>query len=84
MSDAATDPRALLGEWEFDRVVDDHLADERIGVVGTAEFTLEDDGAVRWAEQGVSELIWGVPDKSEDEVLTYLDKLAGRLQLSPA
>jgi probable F420-dependent oxidoreductase len=36
-----------------------------------------------WAEAGVSELIWGVPDKSEDEVLTYLDKQAGRLGLAP-
>jgi hypothetical protein len=34
-----------------------------------------------WAEAGVSELIWGVPDKPEDEVLAYLDKLAGRLGL---
>ena len=34
-----------------------------------------------WAEAGVSELIWGVPDKSEDDVLTHLDKLAGRLEL---
>lgn len=32
-----------------------------------------------WAEAGATELIWGVPDKSEDEVLTYLDKLAARL-----
>ena len=37
---------------------------------------------MRWAEQGVSELIWGVPDKSEDEVLVHLDKMAGRLGLS--
>jgi len=37
-----------------------------------------------WAEAGVSELIWGVPDKSEDEVLAYLDKHATRLGLSPA
>ena len=37
---------------------------------------------MRWAEQGVSELIWGVPDKSEDEVLAHLDKMAGRLGLS--
>lgn len=34
---------------------------------------------VAWEGAGVTELIWGVPDKSEDEVLTYLDKLAGRL-----
>ncbi|HCB07000.1 MAG TPA: LLM class F420-dependent oxidoreductase [Nocardioides sp.] len=38
---------------------------------------------IRWAEQGVSELIWGVPDKSEDEVLAHLDRLAGRLGLTP-
>ena len=39
---------------------------------------------IAWAEAGVSELIWGVPDKPEDEVLTHLDKMAGRLGLSPA
>ena len=32
-----------------------------------------------WAEAGAGELIWGVPDKSPDEVLSYLDRLAGRL-----
>jgi probable F420-dependent oxidoreductase len=37
-----------------------------------------------WAEAGVSELIWGVPDKSEDEVLASLDRLAGRLGLVAA
>jgi probable F420-dependent oxidoreductase len=35
-----------------------------------------------WAAAGASELIWGVPDKSEDEVLAYLDRLAGRLNPS--
>jgi probable F420-dependent oxidoreductase len=39
---------------------------------------------MRWAEQGVSELIWGVPDKSEDEVLAHLYKMAGRLGLTPS
>jgi probable F420-dependent oxidoreductase len=32
-----------------------------------------------WAEAGATELIWGVPDKPEDEVITYLDKLTARL-----
>lgn len=32
-----------------------------------------------WAAAGAAELIWGVPDKPEDEVLAYLDRLAGRL-----
>ena len=37
---------------------------------------------IAWAEQGATELIWGVPDRSEDEVLASLDRLAGRLGLS--
>lgn len=38
---------------------------------------------VRWAEQGVSELIWGVPDKAPDEVIASLDRMADRLGLQP-
>ena len=38
----------------------------------------EDDLAT-WFEAGADELVWGVPDASEAEVLTYLDKLAARL-----
>lgn len=34
-----------------------------------------------WMGAGASELIWGVPDSEESAVLTYLDKLAGRLGL---
>lgn len=32
-----------------------------------------------WERTRVSELIWGVPDASEDEVLGHLDKLAARV-----
>lgn len=35
-----------------------------------------------WAGARASELIWGVPDTDEATVLTYLDKLAGRLGLT--
>ena len=38
------------------------------------------DDLVGWAAAGATELIWGVPDKSEDEVLAYLDRLAARLR----
>ena len=38
----------------------------------------EEDFAA-WSAAGVDELIWGVPDKPEAEVLAYLDRLAGRL-----
>ncbi|WP_205471285.1 LLM class F420-dependent oxidoreductase [Nocardioides sp. SYSU D00038] len=37
-----------------------------------------------WAEAGATELIWGVPDRSPDEVLASLDRLAGRLGLAGA
>ncbi|WP_309646985.1 LLM class F420-dependent oxidoreductase [Nocardioides sp.] len=34
-----------------------------------------------WAEAGATDLIWGVPDTSRDEVMVYLDKLTARLGL---
>jgi len=47
-------------------------------------FKPDPDDIMRWAEQGVSELIWGVPDAEEDVVLGSLDRMAGRLGLTPA
>jgi probable F420-dependent oxidoreductase len=47
-------------------------------------FRPNPDDLVAWADAGVSELIWGVPDSSPADVLSYLDKLAGRLRLAPA
>jgi len=47
-------------------------------------FKPDPDDLMRWAEQGVSELIWGVPDAEEDVVLGSLDRMAGRLGLTPA
>ncbi len=48
-----------------------------IRVLIAAKPTPDDFAA--WADAGASELIWGVPDKTPDEVLAYLDRLAGRL-----
>jgi probable F420-dependent oxidoreductase len=36
-----------------------------------------------WADARASDVIWGLPDKPEPEVLAYLDRLAGRLGLTP-
>lgn len=47
------DPRDLLGDWSFERVVDDHLAGELLHVTGTTTLSAADGGAVRWAEEGV-------------------------------
>ena len=37
------------------------------------------DDLAGWEAAGATELIWGMPDASEAEVLGYLDKLAGRI-----
>ncbi|MDG3010656.1 LLM class F420-dependent oxidoreductase [Rhodococcus sp. D2-41] len=36
----------------------------------------------RWAELGVTEVVYGLPDKPEDEVLAYLDRLSAKLGLA--
>ncbi|GCD91037.1 LLM class F420-dependent oxidoreductase [Nocardioides sp. LS1] len=36
-----------------------------------------------WAAAGATELIWGVPDAGPEVVEAYLDKLAGRLGVTP-
>lgn len=56
----------------------DGLPDIRVLIA----FKPDPDELMTWAEQGVSELIWGVPDRAEDEVLASLDRLAGRLGIS--
>jgi alkanesulfonate monooxygenase SsuD/methylene tetrahydromethanopterin reductase-like flavin-dependent oxidoreductase (luciferase family) len=33
----------------------------------------------RWAELGVTEVLFGLPDKSADEVTAYVERLAGKL-----
>jgi probable F420-dependent oxidoreductase len=45
-------------------------------------FKPDPEDLMAWAEAGATELIWGVPDKAEAEVLGSLDRLAGRLGLS--
>ena len=57
----------------------DGLPDIRVLIA----FRPDPDDLARWAEQGVSEFIWGVPDKSPDEVLGSLDRMAARLGIQP-
>jgi probable F420-dependent oxidoreductase len=45
-------------------------------------FKPDPEDLLAWAEAGATELIWGVPDKAEAEVLGSLDRLAGRLGIS--
>jgi probable F420-dependent oxidoreductase len=42
------------------------------------------DVLAHWAEIGVTDVAFGMPDRSEDEVVAYLARLAARLGLPPA
>jgi hypothetical protein len=46
------DPHRLVGTWDFQREVHDHLDGAEYTALGQAEFALQDDGRVRWAEHG--------------------------------
>ncbi|WP_031469741.1 LLM class F420-dependent oxidoreductase [Sciscionella sediminilitoris] len=52
------------------------------GRSGAPEITVlagKPDGLERLAELGVTEVAFGIPDRSEAEVLSYLERLAGKL-----
>jgi probable F420-dependent oxidoreductase len=40
------------------------------------------DALARWRSAGVTEVLFGLPDRSADEVASYIDRLAGRLGMS--
>lgn len=42
------------------------------------------DALAHWDEIGVTDLAFGMPDRSPDEVVGYLGRLAGKLGLAPA
>ena len=60
------DPRALLGDWTFDRVVTDHLASETLTVRGRTSFELVDQDRVRWTEQGTMRRAGGEVEVSRE------------------
>ncbi|EUA36432.1 putative F420-dependent oxidoreductase [Mycobacterium avium subsp. avium 2285 (R)] len=43
------------------------------------DFKPDAEKLARWAELGVTEVLFGLPDKSEDEVAAYVERLAGKL-----
>lgn len=43
------------------------------------DFKPDADKLATWRDLGVTEVVYGMPDKSETEVLAYLDRLAGKL-----
>jgi hypothetical protein len=43
------------------------------------DFKPDPDKLARWAELGVTEVLFGLPDKAEAEVGAYVERLAGKL-----
>ena len=43
------------------------------------DFKPDPDKLARWAELGVTEVLFGLPDKTEAEVAAYVERLAGKL-----
>jgi probable F420-dependent oxidoreductase len=41
------------------------------------------DELARWRELGVTDVAFGMPDRTEDEVIAYLGRLAGKLGVTP-
>lgn len=61
-----------------------HKAWADAGRTGTPEVLAlagrhDPDRLAEWADAGVTEVIFGLPDRDTDDVLTYLDRLAGKL-----
>jgi probable F420-dependent oxidoreductase len=38
----------------------------------------------RWAAGGITDVVYGLPDRTEDEVIRYLDRLVAKLEIVPA
>lgn len=51
-ADLDLEPVSVVGTWDLSRVIVDHKADEQSSVVGMSEFTLQDDGRIKWTESG--------------------------------
>ncbi|MDJ0391882.1 LLM class F420-dependent oxidoreductase [Rhodococcus sp. G-MC3] len=45
------------------------------------DFKPDADKLARWEGLGVTEVVYGMPDKSEAEVLEYLERLSGKLMM---
>jgi len=43
------------------------------------DFKPDPEKLARWADLGVTEVLFGLPDRSEAEVASYVERLAGKL-----
>jgi probable F420-dependent oxidoreductase len=75
------------GETELEaKVAHLHQAWHEAGRAGLPQVRVlagkpDPDQLARWAEMGVTDVAYGLPDRGTDDVLAYLGRLAGRLGL---
>lgn len=65
-----------------------HLAWREAGRAGLPQIRAlagkpEPDLLARWAEIGVTDVAFGMPDRAPDEVVAYLNRLAGKVGVAP-
>ncbi len=77
------------GEADLDgKIAQLHQAWREAGRAGLPQIRAlagkpEPDLLAHWAEIGVTDVAFGMPDRAADEVVAYLDRLAGKVGLAP-
>ncbi|MGV9666481.1 LLM class F420-dependent oxidoreductase [Nocardia niigatensis] len=71
-SDVSASTTLLMKHWQ-------EAGREGAPRVVALAYKPDPDKLAAWAEAGVTDVLYGLPDKSEAEVLAYLDRLAGKL-----
>jgi alkanesulfonate monooxygenase SsuD/methylene tetrahydromethanopterin reductase-like flavin-dependent oxidoreductase (luciferase family) len=76
-----TTPRDFDIDAPVKLLQDTWAAAERDGApqIVALDFKPDPDKLARWAELGVTEVLFGLPDKSEADVAAYVERLAGKL-----
>jgi probable F420-dependent oxidoreductase len=73
--DVTTKARSLHAAWE------DAGRPGRPEIAALATTRLSSEQVADWERAGVTEIIWGLPDRAEDEVAAFLERHARRLGL---
>nr|MCH9701456.1 LLM class F420-dependent oxidoreductase [Actinomycetes bacterium] len=76
-----TTPRDITIDEPVKLLQDTWAAAEREGTptIVALDFKPDPEKLMKWQELGVTEVLFGLPDRSPDEVAAYIERLAGKL-----
>jgi len=76
-----TTPRDITIDEPVKLLQDTWAAADRDGApqIVALDFKPDADKLLKWKELGVTEVLFGLPDRSPDDVATYVERLAGKL-----